>query len=356
MQQLGIKSETYFHHTNENFFTPNSTVNIALPYQNNDLLLLNNQVNCHWQTSSSASSSSSTSPSTLTSAQFLVDPNTGAYHQSLYDYQQQIYQYNKLASSNSPSQQIVNYNNNNYQQYNNDGYYQQQQQLQHHQIEYQQPQQQLQQLTRKRKSSTSSSTSNSKLENCSQQLISQSKRKCFKLNSESPPASSGSSSCSTDELEQRKVANIRERQRTQSLNEAFTSLRTIIPTLPSDKLSKIQTLKLATSYIDFLNQILKDDELEDKYNSTTTTTTTTTTSSSPATHVSADKMNCAFRIWRLQDNMPNNEQTSSSSPTSSPTSSSFSSTTSAPTTANRSNSKNSSKKNYNHQSSPISMF
>lgn len=50
-----------------------------------------------------------------------------------------------------------------------------------------------------------------------------------------------------DDLQsQRVMANVRERQRTQSLNEAFASLRKIIPTLPSDKLSKIQTLKLAS--------------------------------------------------------------------------------------------------------------
>lgn len=62
-----------------------------------------------------------------------------------------------------------------------------------------------------------------------------------------------------DELHQQRVmANVRERQRTQSLNEAFASLRHIIPTLPSDKLSKIQTLKLATSYIDFLYQLLNE--------------------------------------------------------------------------------------------------
>jgi len=59
-----------------------------------------------------------------------------------------------------------------------------------------------------------------------------------------------------DELQsQRILANVRERQRTQSLNEAFAHLRQIIPTLPSDKLSKIQTLKLATRYIDFLFQV-----------------------------------------------------------------------------------------------------
>ena len=38
-------------------------------------------------------------------------------------------------------------------------------------------------------------------------------------------------------------------------DEAFAKLREIVPTLPSDKLSKIQTLKLASRYIDFLNHV-----------------------------------------------------------------------------------------------------
>ena len=64
-----------------------------------------------------------------------------------------------------------------------------------------------------------------------------------------------------DEIQhQRVIANVRERQRTQSLNEAFASLRHIIPTLPSDKLSKIQTLKLATNYIEFLNSLLNEND------------------------------------------------------------------------------------------------
>ncbi|CAF3317925.1 unnamed protein product [Rotaria socialis] len=68
-------------------------------------------------------------------------------------------------------------------------------------------------------------------------------------------------SMSQDDVQnQRAIANVRERQRTQSLNDAFAHLRHIIPTLPSDKLSKIQTLKLATRYIDFLYQILRTDE------------------------------------------------------------------------------------------------
>uniref|UniRef100_A0A673KJ87 Twist3 n=1 Tax=Sinocyclocheilus rhinocerous TaxID=307959 RepID=A0A673KJ87_9TELE len=63
---------------------------------------------------------------------------------------------------------------------------------------------------------------------------------------------------------QRVIANVRERQRTQSLNDAFASLRKIIPTLPSDKLSKIQILKLASRYIDFLYQVLQSDEMDAK--------------------------------------------------------------------------------------------
>eukprot|EP00092_Neocalanus_flemingeri_P011220 GFUD01012086.1.p1 GENE.GFUD01012086.1~~GFUD01012086.1.p1 ORF type:complete len:272 (+),score=31.24 GFUD01012086.1:532-1347(+) len=66
---------------------------------------------------------------------------------------------------------------------------------------------------------------------------------------------------SQDELmHQRNQANVRERQRTQSLNDAFSKLREIVPTLPSDKLSKIQTLKLASKYIDFLNNVLEEGE------------------------------------------------------------------------------------------------
>ncbi|XP_010768873.1 twist-related protein 1b isoform X2 [Gymnodraco acuticeps] len=77
--------------------------------------------------------------------------------------------------------------------------------------------------------------------------------------------SNSSSPQSFEDLQsQRVMANVRERQRTQSLNEAFTSLRKIIPTLPSDKLSKIQTLKLAARYIDFLYQVLQSDELDAK--------------------------------------------------------------------------------------------
>ncbi|KAM3723358.1 Twist-related protein [Dirofilaria immitis] len=59
-------------------------------------------------------------------------------------------------------------------------------------------------------------------------------------------------------LQQRVAANRRERQRTKELNDAFAILRRIVPSLPSDKMSKIHTLRIATDYIRFLDQMNGD--------------------------------------------------------------------------------------------------
>ncbi|XP_056157553.1 transcription factor 15-like [Lampris incognitus] len=60
---------------------------------------------------------------------------------------------------------------------------------------------------------------------------------------------------------QRQAANARERDRTHSVNTAFTALRTLIPTEPADrKLSKIETLRLASSYISHLANVLLQEE------------------------------------------------------------------------------------------------
>uniref|UniRef100_A0A671RS01 Twist family bHLH transcription factor 1 n=1 Tax=Sinocyclocheilus anshuiensis TaxID=1608454 RepID=A0A671RS01_9TELE len=103
-------------------------------------------------------------------------------------------------------------------------------------------------------------------------------------------SNSGSGSGSPQSLEdlqtQRVMANVRERQRTQSLNDAFASLRKIIPTLPSDKLSKIQTLKLAARYIDFLCQVLQSDELDSKMSS--------------CSYVAHERLSYAFSVWRME--------------------------------------------------------
>ncbi|GLV37604.1 hand [Carabus blaptoides fortunei] len=62
-------------------------------------------------------------------------------------------------------------------------------------------------------------------------------------------------------VKRRNTANKKERRRTQSINAAFQDLRDRIPNVPADtKLSKIKTLRLATSYISYLTGVLETDE------------------------------------------------------------------------------------------------
>ncbi|TRY72881.1 hypothetical protein DNTS_021699 [Danionella cerebrum] len=57
---------------------------------------------------------------------------------------------------------------------------------------------------------------------------------------------------------QRHAANIRERKRMFSLNEAFERLRRRVPTFAYEKrLSRIETLRLAIVYIAFMTDILE---------------------------------------------------------------------------------------------------
>ena len=99
-----------------------------------------------------------------------------------------------------------------------------------------------------------------------------------------------------DDLQnQRVLANVRERQRTQSLNDAFSQLRKIIPTLPSDKLSKIQTLKLATRYIDFLYQVLRNEEMDIKLPTS-------------CSYVAHERLSYAFSVWRMEGAWNSNGQ------------------------------------------------
>ena len=87
--------------------------------------------------------------------------------------------------------------------------------------------------------------------------------------------------------DQRTVANVRERQRTQALNEAFNKLRKIIPTLPSDKLRKIQTLRLAARYIDFLCQVLGNNEKHPN-------------SAASSCFIAHERLSYAFSVWRME--------------------------------------------------------
>ena len=89
----------------------------------------------------------------------------------------------------------------------------------------------------------------------------------------SPTAKSVVGACSSDESanevaqeegpdqkkEKRVSANRRERSRMHTVNEAFDSLRELVPTYPSNrKLSKIETLRLACSYIEDLAKLLHE--------------------------------------------------------------------------------------------------
>ncbi|XP_076180417.1 twist isoform X2 [Ptiloglossa arizonensis] len=149
------------------------------------------------------------------------------------------------------------------------------------------------------------------------------KRKSSTAENESETESNASStkskfrrkSCATfEEIQnQRVMANVRERQRTQSLNEAFAALRKIIPTLPSDKLSKIQTLKLATRYIDFLFQVLhcnmeNTDATEDTgdRNPRSAVLAAREITSSSCSYMAHEKLSYAFSVWRMEDDWNSN--------------------------------------------------
>ncbi|KAM4865515.1 musculin [Thomomys bottae] len=65
---------------------------------------------------------------------------------------------------------------------------------------------------------------------------------------------------------QRNAANARERARMRVLSKAFSRLKTSLPWVPPDtKLSKLDTLRLASSYIAHLRQLLQEDRFEGGY-------------------------------------------------------------------------------------------
>ena len=65
-------------------------------------------------------------------------------------------------------------------------------------------------------------------------------------------------------MAQRRAANIRERRRMFSINEAFDELKTKVPTFSYEKrLSRIETLRLAIMYISFMTDIIKGKDPKD---------------------------------------------------------------------------------------------
>ncbi|XP_044764084.1 protein Fer3-like [Coccinella septempunctata] len=66
-------------------------------------------------------------------------------------------------------------------------------------------------------------------------------------------------------LAQRRAANIRERRRMFNLNEAFDKLRRKVPTFAYEKrLSRIETLRLAITYISFMAELLHGHPVDHK--------------------------------------------------------------------------------------------
>ena len=63
---------------------------------------------------------------------------------------------------------------------------------------------------------------------------------------------------------QRRAANIRERRRMYSLNDAFDRLRSKVPTFSYEKrLSRIDTLKIAITYINFMDELLTSSSMQE---------------------------------------------------------------------------------------------
>ena len=146
-----------------------------------------------------------------------------------------------------------------------------------------------------------------------------------------------SSIISTNNLNgvQRIAANDRERTRMRVLSKAFVRLKTSLPWVPNDtKLSKLDTLKLATSYISYLTRILSQDEDDENevyfqppsnnhysHNqqlafSSSSSSTTTTTKMLPSIRLSAFDMQKIINE-HLSSNIMTSTSASSSSMTSS---------------------------------------
>ncbi|XP_048363976.1 LOW QUALITY PROTEIN: musculin [Sphaerodactylus townsendi] len=76
-------------------------------------------------------------------------------------------------------------------------------------------------------------------------------------------AASGRGAVTECKQTQRNAANARERARMRVLSKAFSRLKTSLPWVPPDtKLSKLDTLRLASSYIAHLRQLLQEDRYE----------------------------------------------------------------------------------------------
>lgn len=99
----------------------------------------------------------------------------------------------------------------------------------------------------------------------------------------------------------RNAANARERARMRVLSKAFGRLKTTLPWVPADtKLSKLDTLRLATTYIAHLSSLLTTSDQSGTVVDPSTTTTSVTSASHPSNYamvtiINYNHNNCSFR-------------------------------------------------------------
>ncbi|XP_075067485.1 musculin isoform X2 [Mixophyes fleayi] len=92
------------------------------------------------------------------------------------------------------------------------------------------------------------------------------KRKRGCRSQQNPDKKQGPRSSKECKQSQRNAANARERARMRVLSKAFSRLKTSLPWVPPDtKLSKLDTLRLASSYIAHLRQLLQEDRYDNSY-------------------------------------------------------------------------------------------
>ena len=113
---------------------------------------------------------------------------------------------------------------------------------------------------------------------------------------------------------QRRAANIRERRRMFNLNEAFDKLRRKVPTFAYEKrLSRIETLRLAITYISFMDQVIRN-ETNKPANSSSSTGPVASSSQLPAPSGTVDNSYRESTSWwsiRVRNDQINSFQFSS---------------------------------------------
>lgn len=84
------------------------------------------------------------------------------------------------------------------------------------------------------------------------------------MNSQSASSSNSCADQPPRGIRKRVIANKRERERTKSLNQALETLRNRLPVSETEKRSKIQTLRMAKEYIEFLSNLERLARVQEK--------------------------------------------------------------------------------------------